>query len=84
MGDGTRFAVGLVIIWAAMLFFYFAFHPNGVSGVKNPVDALKWLIEEFQKLGSGNAPTSSDTTNSGILPTPTGEPTQAQQLLGET
>jgi hypothetical protein len=61
MGDGTRFAIGLVIVWFAFLFFYFAFHPNGVSGVNNPVEALKWLIGEFQKLGSGTAPSSAET-----------------------
>jgi hypothetical protein len=76
MGDATRFAIGLVIMWAAFLFFYFAFHPNGVTGVNNPVEALKWLIGEFQKLGSGSAPSGT------VEPTPTGSPTPAQQLTG--
>jgi hypothetical protein len=76
MGDGTRFAIGLVIMWLAFLFFYFAFHPNGVPGVNNPAGALKWLIGEFQKLGSGNAPSSADQ----ITPTPSGQPSQAQEF----
>lgn len=48
MDGSTKLALGILTIFGAMVCFYFAFHPNGVSGVKNPGDALQWMIKEFQ------------------------------------
>jgi hypothetical protein len=75
MGDATRFAVGIAILLGAFIFLFFAFHPGGVEGVTNPVEALQWLINEFNNPGQ-----SSSTAP--VEPTPTGAPTQAQQLTG--
>ncbi len=59
--DGTRFAIGLLILWLAFLGFFVALHPNGIANVTNPVEALKWLIDEFQGLaGVSAAPASSN------------------------
>jgi hypothetical protein len=47
---GTRFAIGLLILWLALLALFFALHPNGIANAKNPNDALQWLIGEFQNV----------------------------------
>jgi hypothetical protein len=54
MGGAAKFALGLLLIWLSMVCFFFAFHPNGVAGVSNPSDALKWLIGEFNKSSGGS------------------------------
>lgn len=50
MEAGTKLALGILAIFGAMVCFYFAFHPGKMAGgnVKNPNDALQWLIKEFQ------------------------------------
>ena len=48
-GGATNFAVGLLLLWLAALCFFFALHPGGVGSIKNPVDAIKWMIDQFQK-----------------------------------
>lgn len=49
---GTRFAIGLLILWVALLLLFIALHPNGInfpSGTKPGASgALQWLIGEFQ------------------------------------
>jgi hypothetical protein len=52
MGDGTKFAVAILILFLAMVAFFFAFHPGGVQGIKNPDDVLEWLMGEFQNTSS--------------------------------
>lgn len=53
MESGTKFAIAVLAIFGAMLSFYFSFHPNGVSGVSNPSDALQWVIKQFQATAKG-------------------------------
>lgn len=79
MNGAAKLALGLLILWIAMVCFYFAFHPNGVTfngaPVANPSEALQWLIQEFQGTtggGSGNAATSTAPNNAGAAPTQTG------------
>lgn len=64
MGDATRFAFGILILIGAMIFFFFAFHPNGVDLTEqNPVGILKWLMDEFNSAGSSvTKPESTGTT----------------------
>lgn len=81
MDGGARFAVGLLILWLCLLAFFFALHPNGVdlsAYGENPAGALKWLINEFQTLGSG----TSTTTTSATPATNTGESQTTQNLVG--
>jgi excisionase family DNA binding protein len=47
-GNASSFAIGLLILWLAGVSLFFALHPQGVAGINNPVDALKWMISEFQ------------------------------------
>lgn len=53
MESGTKFAIAVLAIFGSMVSFYFAFHPNGVSGVNNPSDALKWVVQQFQTTAKG-------------------------------
>jgi hypothetical protein len=53
MESGTKFAIGILAIFGSMVSFYFAFHPNGVSGVSNPSDAVKWIVTQFQSTAKG-------------------------------
>jgi hypothetical protein len=66
MNGAAKFALGIVLLWLGMLAFFFAFHPNGVvlngKKVSNPVEALQWLIQEFQKASGTSTP---DTTTQG-------------------
>lgn len=56
MGDGTRLAVAILMMFLAMVAFFFAFHPHGVENVTNPDTALQWLMGEFTTAsGGGNA-----------------------------
>jgi hypothetical protein len=63
-GGATNFAVGLLLLWLSALCFFFALHPGG-QGFKNPVDALKWMITEFQQTQGGASNGSSATTGTG-------------------
>lgn len=59
MGDGTKLAIAILVFWGALVFFFFAFHPGGVSGVSNPGQMLKWLADEFAKLSGGSSTAST-------------------------
>jgi hypothetical protein len=48
MGDGTRLAIAILILFLAMVCFFFAFHPGGVQGVSDPQTMLQWLMGEFE------------------------------------
>lgn len=70
MGDSTRFAIAIAILIGAMIFFFFAFHPGGVEGVNNPVEMIKWLMDEFNNTASktnDNAPAEIPGTGSAGL-----------------
>lgn len=71
---GTRFAIGLLILWLGLLALFIALHPNGITGANNPNDALQWLINEFQDVTALNTAAASETTpnNAGAAPTETG------------
>lgn len=61
----SKLAVGILVMFAAMVFFFFAFHPGGVAGpnganVSNPTEMLQFLIAEFQK-GAGITATTDAT-----------------------
>lgn len=53
MGDGTRLAMAIAMLFLAMVAFFFAFHPQGVTGVTNPKTALQWLETQFQTTAGG-------------------------------
>jgi hypothetical protein len=66
MGDGTRLAVAILILFLAMVAFFFAFHPSGVakadgSPVDNPADILQWLFDQWDTTttGGGSPPTAA-------------------------
>lgn len=63
MNGAAKFALGIVFLWLGMLAFFFAFHPNGVTldgkKVANPVEALQWLIQEFQRVSGASTPDTS-------------------------
>lgn len=54
MGGGTRLAIAILILFIAMVCFFFAFHPGGVQGVSDPNTMLQWLMGEFENTASGN------------------------------
>lgn len=62
MGGGTRLAVGILIMWLALVFFFFAFHPGGVQNVSSPGQMLQWLMSEFSNLTGGTAATAASLT----------------------
>lgn len=64
MSDGTKLAVAILVMWVAMVFFFFAFHPGGVKNVSNPGQMLKWLVDEFTNLTGGGASTTAATLTS--------------------
>lgn len=73
---GTKLAIAILILWVAMMFYFIALHPMGISGVTNPVGALKWLMMEFQNV-SGITAASAETNPAGpqnvsAAPTETG------------
>lgn len=69
-------AIGMLAMFGAMVSFYFAFHPGGVTDasgvnlVNNPPDILRYLVSEFQMVAGGG--TLAAPAGGGILPTPTG------------
>ena len=76
---GTRFAVGLLVLWGALLLMFIALHPNGINfpaGSKPGASgALQWLIGEFQTVtGLADVNTSAATTpnNASASPAETG------------
>lgn len=85
MGDATKLAMAIGLATIAFIFFFFAFHPNGVENVNNPGDMLKHLIDEFNNVG-GTVPTTpagGGATTEAVLPTPTGNPSLSQEFVGE-
>lgn len=86
MGNGTRLALAIMILFLAMVAFFFAFHPQGVENVTDGPSALQWLMGEFDETSSGTA-ASTTQTNSGATPAQTTTPTltpQTSQSLTNT
>jgi hypothetical protein len=71
MGNGTRFAIAILILFLAMVCFFFAFHPGGVQGVSDPDTMLQWLMGEFQNTASGNPLPASVIGQGDIANSPT-------------
>lgn len=66
MNDGPKLAIAILVMWIALVFFFFAFHPGGVKNVSNPGQMLKWLVDEFTKLAGGSsAETTAELTSAG-------------------
>jgi hypothetical protein len=63
MSDGAKLAIAILVLWIALVFFFFAFHPGGVKNVSNPGQMLKWLVDEFGKLAGGNTVTTASLTS---------------------
>lgn len=81
--SGSRFAIGLLILWGAFILLFVALHHNGIPGAKNPGDALKWLVGEFQTVTGLSDAQATGTGAAGTVnnpaPTPTGtEPFNTQ------
>ena len=64
MGDGGRLALAIVVFFAAMVFFFFAFHPGGVSDISNPTQMLQWLFGEFNNITGATTTTDATLTAS--------------------
>ena len=62
MSDGTKLAVAILVMWLALVFYFFTFHPGGVKGVSNPGQMLKWLVDEFTRLSGGTTSTAASLT----------------------
>lgn len=75
MSDSTKLGIAILILFGAFVFFFFAFHPNGVKNVMNPGDVLKFLITGFESPDQG----PPDTVN--LQPTPTGQEPPANQFI---
>lgn len=56
MGDSTRLAIAILVLFLAMVAFFFAFHPGGVQGVSDPDTMLQWLMGEYTV---GSAPAAA-------------------------
>jgi len=71
MEGGTRLAVAILVLFVAMICFFFAFHPKGVENVTNPDSALQWLMGEFDLASSSpgsNAANVAAIANTGGTP----------------
>jgi hypothetical protein len=78
MTDATRLAIAILVLFLAMVAFFFAFHPNGVvlaKGSQNPGGALEWLANQFTNAASpSNAATQQLSTIQQDLNTGAGIP----------
>jgi hypothetical protein len=66
MSGGTKLALAILIMWIAMVAFFFAFHPSGVvdstgANIQNPLGILKWLADQFSGEVSPN-PVQADAS----------------------
>ena len=64
MSDAGRLAIAILIMMVAFIMYFFAFHPNGVEGADNPIDALVWLMGQFNQAAgvtSTNTPVQEQT-----------------------
>lgn len=88
MNDGPKLAIAILVMWIALVFFFFAFHPGGVKNVSNPGQMLKWLVDEFTKLAGGSTSTTAEltastgSTNDLGYPGFTDNPTQGSSDIG--
>ena len=59
MGDSTRLAIAILMLFLAMVAFFFAFHPGGVQGVSDPDTMLQWLMKGFTSTAEGQGTTGA-------------------------
>ena len=79
MGNGTRLAIAIMILFLAMVAFFFAFHPQGVENVTDGPSALQWLMGEFDETASGTA-ANANQSNAGATPAQTTNPATSHDL----
>lgn len=79
MEGGAKLAIAILVLFIAMVAFFFAFHPGGVNNgaISNPVDILKWMFTQFDSTVAGNGSASGGpaTGNAGGVGTGKGLPT---------
>ena len=75
MGGGTKFAIAIVMLFLAMVAFFFAFHPGGVEGVSDPQTMLQWLNSQFNDTVTG----ATDSGTIGAQPEGTAPGAAAEQ-----
>ena len=75
MGDGTRLAIAIAVLFLAGVAFFFAFHPNGVQNATNPDNMLEWLMTAFQTTAAGESPANAVPPT--VSPQAFGEPEAA-------
>jgi len=69
MGDGVRLAVAILILFIAMVAFFFAFHPGGVQGVSDPATMLQWLMKQWDTtIADPSAKSASEATGTTQTP----------------
>ncbi len=61
MEGGGKLALAILLIFVAMVMFFFTFHPGGVEGVSNPAQMLQWLFSEFDTTTGADAATDAAT-----------------------
>lgn len=71
VGDGTRFAIAILIFFLAMFAMFIAFHPTGPNPAEHPDDVLKWLLGEYEGAVSGKGVTG---TAPAVQPNPDNQP----------
>lgn len=59
MGDATRLGIAILVLFFAMVCFFFAFHPGGVQGVSDPDTMLQWLMGEYSTASMPQAATAT-------------------------
>lgn len=77
MDNAIRFAIAILVLFIAMVAFFFAFHPGGVQGVSDPDTMLQWLMGTFDAT-TGNEPATPTIGTSGSeQPSTAGNPQAA-------
>jgi hypothetical protein len=75
MGDGARLAIAILMLFLAMVAFFFAFHPGGVdfttvgatdASKGNPSDVLKWLFLQFDTATTGGTSGAAAVPNTSV------------------
>lgn len=55
MGDGTKLAIAILMLFLAGIGFFIAFHPNGLNLPEdNAPGILQWFMSEFEGAATGN------------------------------
>lgn len=68
MGDGARLAIAILVLFLAMVCFFFAFHPGGVQGANNPADILKFMFTQFDQTSNGTGASANSPSGAAVAP----------------